>query len=49
MLTKTHAKDNKPRTMALPEDLAMQLAAHITVRRLGPGELLPQVDSEWGG
>jgi integrase len=40
MLTKPYPKDNEPRTMGLPPELVAQLAAHITERRLGPGDLL---------
>jgi integrase len=40
MLVKPYPKDNEPRTMALPDDLLTQLTAHITERRLGPGDLL---------
>jgi len=40
MLTKPYPKDNESRTMALPEDLVGQLAAHIADRGLGPDDLL---------
>ena len=40
MLTKPYPKDNEPRTMGLPPELVAQLGAHITDRRLGPGDLL---------
>ena len=40
MLTKAHPKDSEPRSMALPADLAAQLADWITSRRLGPDDLL---------
>src|SRR3954465_13044260 len=40
MLTKPYPKDNQARAMGLPADLVDQLAAHITDRRLKPGDLL---------
>ena len=40
MLTKPYPKDNEPRTMGLPEELATRLAAHIADRGLGPADLL---------
>jgi integrase len=40
MLTKAYPKDNEPRTMAIPDDLAAQLADAITTRHLGPNDLL---------
>jgi integrase len=40
MLTKPYPKDNEPRVLALPADLANRLAAHITDRALGPDDLL---------
>jgi integrase len=40
MLTKPYPKDNKPRTLGLPDDLVTQLAAHIADRRLKPDDLL---------
>ena len=40
MLTKPYPKDNEPRTMAIPEDLAAQLADLIASRQLGPPDLL---------
>ncbi len=40
MLTKPYPKGNQPRTMALPEDLVTQLAAHIAENGLGSGDLL---------
>src|SRR4051812_7992796 len=40
MLTKPSPKDNEARTLGPPADLVDQLAAHITDRRLKPGDLL---------
>jgi integrase len=40
MLTKPYPKDNKPRTMGLPQELATQLTAHIADRGLASGDLL---------
>ena len=40
MLTKPYPKDNQPRTMGLPPDLAAQLVDWITKRGLGPDDLL---------
>jgi len=40
MLTKPYPKDNEPRVLGLPADLADQLTAHITDRGLGPDDLL---------
>jgi integrase len=40
MLTKPYPKNNQPRTMGLPHDLATQLAAYIKERRLRSGDLL---------
>lgn len=40
MITKPYPKDNEPRTMAIPDDLVSQLAAHITDHGLGPADLL---------
>jgi integrase len=40
MLTKPYPKDNEPRTLGLPADLAERLAEHITDHRLKPGDLL---------
>jgi hypothetical protein len=40
MLTKPYPKDDEPRTLAIPADLADQLTAHITDPALGPDDLL---------
>ncbi len=40
MLTKPYPKDNEPRTMALPEELVVQLGGWIVERGLAPGDLL---------
>ncbi len=40
MLTKPYPKDNEPRTMALPEELVVQLGGWIVERGLEPGDLL---------